>query len=553
MRVALREYQGNMKNNLPVTQVEVPFTKGKYIVSKTDLKGIITYANDTFVELSGFTRDELIGKNHNLVRHPDMPPAAFADLWISVKEGRPWRGIVKNRCKNGDHYWVDALVVPVRQKGQTIGYMSVRTEPSRAQVQSAEALYAKLGKGGGAIPRPGGWRKVSLRKKMAGLTLFVMAAQLLTGIGVWFGSGIGFSADSIVALVQILSLTGLVAGAVQIGLQQGIFRAIDATNSSLDRVAQGDLSEDLWHDRLDEVGKLQDSLLTTQAHLKVMLAEIAEAANRVSGNTTQLNLEMSSVSSQSESQSDSVSRIAASMEEMSATVEQVSADAQETASAVGTTRERIAGVEQRMIQGREASRAVVSAVDTASNTMATLFQSLNRIGVVTQGIQEIADQTNLIALNAAIEAARAGEAGRGFAVVADEVRKLAERTRLQTAEIAEMVTEIQKITESAVGSIESAGAQVGHNDEAMGETGVSLAEVVQDGQHIDEMARHIAQATVQQSQASQDVAMSVSEIAALIEENAAAIGEAERNVQQLLATAGELRNLIAYFQFQPGR
>ncbi|HET7776848.1 MAG TPA: PAS domain-containing methyl-accepting chemotaxis protein, partial [Azospira sp.] len=532
-----------MKKNLPVTQVEVPFTKGKYIVSKTDLKGIITYANDTFVDLSGFSRDELIGVNHNLVRHPDMPAAAFADLWAAMKEGRPWRGIVKNRCKNGDHYWVDGLVVPVRQKGQTIGYMSVRTEPSRAQIQAAEALYAKLNASGGSIPRAGGWRKVSLRKKMAGLTLFVMLAQLLTGVGVWFGEGLGFSAESIVALVQIFSLTGLFAGAVQIGLQQGIFRAIDHTNTSLDRVAQGDLSEDLWHERLDEVGKLQDSLLATQAHLKVMLAEIAEAASRVNSNTNQLNLEMSSVSSQSESQSESVSRIAAAMEEMSATVEQVSADAQETASAVGGTRGRIAGVEQRMQQSRQASHAVVEAVKAASETMATLFQSLNRIGVVTQGIQEIADQTNLIALNAAIEAARAGEAGRGFAVVADEVRKLAERTRLQTGEIADMVAEIQKVTQSAVGSIESAGSQVGRNDEAMGETGVSLAEVVQDGEHIDEMARHIALATVQQSQASQDVATSVSEIAALIEENAAAIGEAERNVTQLLQTAQELRTL----------
>jgi aerotaxis receptor len=168
-----------------VTQNEVPFPKGRYIVSKTDLKGCITYANDTFITLSGFDREELIGVNHNVVRHPDMPPAAFADLWTSMKEGRPWRGIVKNRCKNGDFYWVDALVVPVRQKGQTIGYMSVRTMPSRAQIQSAEALYAKLNAGGGAIPRPGPWSKVSLGKKMAGLTLFVMLAQLFTGIGVW--------------------------------------------------------------------------------------------------------------------------------------------------------------------------------------------------------------------------------------------------------------------------------------------------------------------------------------------------------------------------------
>ena len=112
-----------MKTNLPVTQTELPFPRGRYIVSRTDLKGIITYANDTFVDISGFTRDELIGKNHNLVRHPDVPPQAFAWLWDTIKEGRPWRGTVKNRAKNGDYYWVDALVVPVRKNSVTVGYM----------------------------------------------------------------------------------------------------------------------------------------------------------------------------------------------------------------------------------------------------------------------------------------------------------------------------------------------------------------------------------------------------------------------------------------------
>ena len=540
-----------MKNNLPVTQVEAPFIKGKYIVSKTDLKGIITYANDTFVEMSGFSRDELIGKNHNIVRHPDMPPVAFADLWTSMEEGRPWRGVVKNRCKNGDYYWVLALVVPVRKQGRTIGYMSVRTEPSRDQVRAAESLYEQLRATSRAIPRPGKWKRISLRSRMGGLTLFVMAAQVLTAAAAWFGTGLGFTTSSIVALIQGLSLTGLIAGGLQISLQRGVFHAIDRANASLDRVAQGDLSDDLWHDRLDEVGKLQDSLLTTQAHLKVMLAEIAEAAGQVNDNTRELNAEMRSVSAQSESQSGSVTRIAASMEEMSAAVEQVSVDAREAVEATGVTRSRIAMVEQRLMEGRQASQAVVSSVESTATTMGSLFQSLNSIGVVTQGIQEIADQTNLIALNAAIEAARAGEAGRGFAVVADEVRKLAERTRQQTSEIAGMVTQIQGLTETAVGSINSAGDQVKRNDEVLGDTGESLAQVVRDGALVDDMTCHIAEASVQQSQTSLDVATSVSEIAAMIEKNALAIADAERNVAYLLEAAGELRNLIAYFRFQP--
>ena len=130
-----------MKINMPVTQNEVFLEPGKPIVTKTDLKGRITYANESFVAISGFTRDELIGESHNVVRHPDMPPEAFEDLWNTIKAGQPWRGHVKNRAKNGDHYWVEAFVTPMTVDGRTVGYQSVRNIPKREDVASAEALY----------------------------------------------------------------------------------------------------------------------------------------------------------------------------------------------------------------------------------------------------------------------------------------------------------------------------------------------------------------------------------------------------------------------------
>ena len=140
-----------MKNNQPVTQHEHLLPEGTLLVSKTDLKGIITYANDAFVEISGFSREELVGKNHNIVRHPDMPPSAFKWLWDTLSSGLPWRGIVKNRCKNGDHYWVKALVSPISENGKVIGYLSVRRAPSRDEINEAQALYKSLNETGAAI------------------------------------------------------------------------------------------------------------------------------------------------------------------------------------------------------------------------------------------------------------------------------------------------------------------------------------------------------------------------------------------------------------------
>ena len=137
-----------MKNNQPVTQREVPFPPNCYLVSKTDLKGSITYANDAFVEISGFSRAELIGSSHNIVRHPDMPMAAFADLWQTVKAGLPWRGAVKNRCRNGDYYWVEAFVVPLKKNGEITGFMSVRTPLTADKKAAAEALYRATGTAG---------------------------------------------------------------------------------------------------------------------------------------------------------------------------------------------------------------------------------------------------------------------------------------------------------------------------------------------------------------------------------------------------------------------
>ena len=217
-----------MRNNQPVTDREIPFPKERYLVSKTDLKGQITFANDEFVKVSGFTQQELIGKSHNIVRHPDMPSWAFEDLWTTVKQGNPWRGLVKNRTKSGDYYWVEAFVVPVKQNGVITGYMSVRSEPSREQISAADALYRNAA-GPSAVKK----RTLSLH------------AKLMIGT---------FLSCSIIALMGLIGARDL---------QQG--------NKNL---------EEVYRSQMEPVLALQQSLaLMDGAYKQVVLAEEHNPAN----------------------------------------------------------------------------------------------------------------------------------------------------------------------------------------------------------------------------------------------------------------------------------
>ncbi|WP_261842226.1 methyl-accepting chemotaxis protein [Aliamphritea ceti] len=148
-----------MKINMPVTETEVVMQEGQELVSKTDLKGVITECNQDFVDVSGFTLDELIGQSHNVVRHPDMPPAAFQDLWDTLHSEEPWIGMVKNRCKNGDYYWVQANVTPIKENGHVSGYMSVRSKPSRQQIDEADTLYRNINAGKATLHAARRWQR----------------------------------------------------------------------------------------------------------------------------------------------------------------------------------------------------------------------------------------------------------------------------------------------------------------------------------------------------------------------------------------------------------
>lgn len=255
-----------MRINQPVTDHEVTFAEGEFIVSITDTKGRITYVNKTFLDISGFTRQELIGKAHNIIRHPDMPAAAFQNLWDTVKADKPWSGIVKNRCKNGNFYWVQANVTPIREGNHVVGHLSVRTSPSKVEISAAETLYRNI-RAGTASLEPSPFSKYQSRLKRVSVKVYlklnvVVGIALMTGIASLAASG-----ASAVTLAAMLTAAAL----LQLGLSQLLGRyataPVNEAIKTLRQIAEGHFSDWITTDREDELGVLLQNLASTQIRL----------------------------------------------------------------------------------------------------------------------------------------------------------------------------------------------------------------------------------------------------------------------------------------------
>ena len=290
-----------MRTNMPVTNVEREFRDGETIVSKTDLKGVITYVNPYYCEMSGYSEQESIGQPHNYIRHPDMPPEAFADLWTTLKAGKPWTGIVKNRCKNGDYYWVVANATPIRENGQLVGYMSVRSKPARTVVEATAKIYQEIREGKskyqvreGKAVKPGGFdflARIRNLKLAAKLSLsFGLLVLMAIGIGLLalnYMEGLNsYLTQSNVALTpeqsQIFKaelvesrigmviagvMVILVGGLLAFWLSRAIVRPLNSAIDTFDKMGQGNYYNQIEADSEDEIGKVMYGLKSTQIKL----------------------------------------------------------------------------------------------------------------------------------------------------------------------------------------------------------------------------------------------------------------------------------------------
>lgn len=271
-----------MKINHPVTDHEVLMKKGTILVTRTNLKGIITYANEAFVEISGFSRDELIGSNHNIVRHPDMPPAAFEDLWKCLKAGKPWTAPVKNRTKSGDYYWVEANVTPVYKNGKVQEYLSVRYAPSREQVMQAENLYQQLNANKAQL-RPTGLAAVIKNVKEMAIWKKATCALLAILIPELYLMYPLYQAQHWEALALISLLTGL-AIFIMGSLLKKVTDTLEESVGIFYRLSDEHFRNPIELNRNDQIGDFLRALYSMQVKLNSDLAysnEVAAEALRI--------------------------------------------------------------------------------------------------------------------------------------------------------------------------------------------------------------------------------------------------------------------------------
>jgi len=473
------------------------FGEHEILLSTTDLDSHIKYANKNFCDIAGYSLAELQGNPHKMIRHPDMPPAAFKNLWQFIQSGQSWMGPVKNLCANGDYYWVNAFVTPIRdEQGKVYEYQSIRTKPDREVVDRAEQVYKKINQG--KLP----WQL----KFSVDLTFWF---QLFITVSLLYSLWIAAFTQLNLLLSLPMVLISLVFNIVFFSWRLEFKKLIKQAKSVFDNP----LMSFIYSGNNNVISAITLALEMREAELKAVVGRVCDVSDTLSemaNESSQSGLDISAILSQ---QNNETEQVATAVNEMSATIQDLALVIDSAAQASKTGLE-LSHHGQKMVQSN------INANNNLSVQLGEVDQAINRlvnasksIEAVLNEISSIADQTNLLALNAAIEAARAGDQGRGFSVVADEVRALAIRTQQSTNEVNSLLMQLNSESNFANKAMKK-GSELSDNCvQLSAETGNSLDKIILEVGELTNLNIQIATAIEEQSLVSEDINRNITAIA----------------------------------------
>ncbi|GAB1439868.1 PAS domain-containing methyl-accepting chemotaxis protein [Providencia sp.] len=500
-----------------ITQNEHILDENITLMTTSDLQGNIVHANDFFVQVSGYELDELLTRPHNIIRHPDMPKEAFADMWTTLKKGEPWTGIVKNRRKNGDHYWVRANIIPIERKGEITGYMSIRTRATRQEIATVEPLYAAMNEN--RCKRKIFKGIVLSKKNPFHFSTFSTRWRIRLMMSLLFLLWL-----AMVSLFKLPSTPFMVASActlITLIIGNIIFETIIAkpleniTAQALS-VARGNRHSIHHMQRTDEIGLVLRSIGQLGLICRWLIKDVSEQVDSVRKGSESLVSDCRELDTHTQQTVGYMQQTVATMNQMAVSVK-MNADNTIQVDQLANTTSKTA------VSGGAMMEAVV-------DTMDEIVLSTSKINSITDVIKDIAFQTNILALNAAVEAARAGEQGKGFAVVANEVRSLASRSASAVNDIRELINDCEKKVNSGKDQVHTAGD--------------TMKDIVDQIQNVTQLITHISQATSEQAAGISDITQAVSELETITQQSTLLVEQSTETSNMVKGRSSRLEDAV---------
>lgn len=520
-----------MKINTPVTNEEYVLDANQSLVSSTDAKGKITDCNDEFELVSGFSRDELIGKAHNIVRHPDMPAAAFDNMWSRLKQGRAWMGLVKNRRKNGDFYWVNAFVTPVFENNEITGYESVRVKAKPEDIKRAAKVYKQVENNNRIQLFASSVFDYLVRSVPIALTSLPFIVVLAYFYGLIPAI---IACASVAASIAILSFQTKKDWNSLLYLNNKAFIDSLIASTYYDKKGKSALAKLAYE---SEMAKCRTVLIRTNHEMGKLYS--ASSETKKEAQTSRKLIQKQSLATQ---------EVAQSINELSQAIKEIALGIDNNNQNTNLALDKITQGNLFAETALKSMSYLNESVSKNSKIIQELEDSTQEITDSADLISSIADQTNLLALNAAIEAARAGEHGRGFSVVADEVRDLASKTAQSTQRIIAIIQTLNEKTKSAVEQSDRGKQAVEDSLGTVNNTKKSLLEIQESIDKIIAIGLSMSAAVEQQDVVANNVSQRVKEISNLCQHTDKA---AEKNLDVSISldnTVKKLNSIIERFQ-----